>query len=240
MTFVVGDIHGEISKLQSLINNIKLIDKNPQLIFIGDYINKGENSKEVLEYLIKIDKAIFLMGNHEYYLLEYINNGLYERELIKYSKETTFDDFSTDLKNLIDDVYLAYKSFFDSLLYYYEIGEYFIAHAGIDLKYINEEISKIPKKSFVLNHRYNFIASEVFYENKRIIFGHTGFMYPYVDKYKIGIDTSAVYSKKNPLTAFCIEEEFFINNFNEKRNLENFSYQSCPIIERKKPYRLEK
>ena len=48
MTFVIGDIHGEITKLKALINNIFYLDKNPHLIFIVDYINKVENSKEVL------------------------------------------------------------------------------------------------------------------------------------------------------------------------------------------------
>ena len=47
MNFVIGDIHGEVTKLKSLI---KLIDKNeanPSFIFIGDYIDKGEKFKKI-------------------------------------------------------------------------------------------------------------------------------------------------------------------------------------------------
>ena len=65
MNFVIGDVHGEVTKLKSLI---KLIDKNeanPSFIFIGDYIDKGENSKKLLDYLIELKSKypiIFLLG----------------------------------------------------------------------------------------------------------------------------------------------------------------------------------
>ena len=68
MIFVIGDIHGEILKLKKIISNILNMGKYPTLVFIGDYIDKGENSKEVLDYLLDLqtkENCIFLWGNHE-------------------------------------------------------------------------------------------------------------------------------------------------------------------------------
>ena len=239
MTYVIGDIHGEIAKLNQLILNIKTIDSNPKLIFIGDYINKGENSKEVLNLLSNMRNTIFLMGNHEYYLIEYVKRGRFKDEVIKYFTETTLKDFKIEINNIKDIIYNEYESFFNSLRISYETEKYFISHAGIDINYINKDLVDIPKESFIINNRYKFIESKSYIKNKKFIFGHTGFTHPYIDDYKIGIDTAAVYSKDNPLTSFCLEKEFFLNNLNQKKDLINYKKDICPIIIRKEPYRMK-
>lgn len=240
MKFVIGDIHGELTKLKSLIKNIKKIDKNCELIFIGDYINKGENSKETLEYLITLNNITFLMGNHEYYIIEFIKRGKFKDKIIKYSKDTTFKDFNITFENIKEQVYLPYKSFFDNLKFFHETQKYFISHAGFDSRHSNIKLKDMPNEGFVLNNRYDFIKSNSLINGKVSIFGHTGFLFPYVDNVKIGIDTSAVYSKENPLTSFCLEDEFFLDNLNNKKYLVDFRKDICPIMIRKEPYRTEK
>jgi len=240
MTFVIGDIHGEVTKLNQLLLNIKQIDNNPELIFLGDYINKGENSKEVLELVSKMSNSIFLMGNHEYYLIEYIKNKKSKNKILKYSEKNTLEDFNITIDSIKEEIYDKYKSFFTNLKTYHETEKYFISHAGIDSKYINNDLNNIPKEMFILNNRYDFIKSRMKIKDKKFIFGHTAFSHPYVDDFKIGIDTSAVYSKENPLTSFCLEKDFFLNNLNEKKYLIHCKKNICPIIIRKKPYRMEK
>jgi|SaaInlStandDraft_4_1057021.scaffolds.fasta_scaffold77000_1 serine/threonine protein phosphatase 1 len=239
MIYVVGDIHGEISKLKKLILNIYQYDKKVKLIFIGDYVNKGENSKETLDYLTTLKNSIFLMGNHEYYFLEFIKNGSYSEKLEKYAKNTTFIDFNMNLETIKVNFYLPYKSFFDKLKPYYLIDKYFIAHAGVSPKYANEPLDKIPIKEFLFN-RYDFLEYQNKIHGRIAIFGHTGFNYPYYDGFKIGIDTAAVYSKDSPLTAFCIEEESFMNDQGGKYYLKDFQLNCTPWINRRKPYRMKK
>lgn len=58
----IGDIHGEIEKLNSLLDKIKP-KKDDTLVFLGDYIDRGKNSKEVIEKLLELSKkthCIFL------------------------------------------------------------------------------------------------------------------------------------------------------------------------------------
>ena len=71
--FAIGDIHGCLNELTSLHKNIlthkKFDVKNDLIIYLGDYIDRGKNSKEVINQIIKLKdnniKTICLMGNHE-------------------------------------------------------------------------------------------------------------------------------------------------------------------------------
>jgi serine/threonine protein phosphatase 1 len=72
---VIGDIHGEITKLKALISVLRdrgLLDH--KLIFLGDYIDRGEDSVATLDYLTELKSRYphlkFLKGNHEQMLLE--------------------------------------------------------------------------------------------------------------------------------------------------------------------------
>lgn len=75
MLIAIGDVHAEITKLNVLIAALEergLLQH--KLIFLGDYIDRGEDSKSTLDYLITLQRKYphfeFLMGNHEQMLLE--------------------------------------------------------------------------------------------------------------------------------------------------------------------------
>ncbi|MEV0671520.1 metallophosphoesterase [Mycobacterium sp. NPDC050441] len=66
----VGDIHGCIRQLHEVIGEAKHIATH--LVFLGDYVNRGAHSREVIEYLVELNKEIpstFLSGNHDQSLL---------------------------------------------------------------------------------------------------------------------------------------------------------------------------
>lgn len=70
VTWIIGDIHGMYDPLQALINRLDSegVDK---FVFVGDYIDHGPSSKQVLDLIIGLgDKAVALLGNHEYLLLQ--------------------------------------------------------------------------------------------------------------------------------------------------------------------------
>jgi hypothetical protein len=116
--------------------------------------------------------------------------------------------------------------------------EFLITHSGIpDKLYLLPDLRNIDSADFLFN-RYDFIKSDKLYLNKyKIIFGHTGFFTPYVDNFKIGIDTSACYLFNQPLTAFCIDSRLFINSLGECTNLGEINRDCCPNIVRVKPWR---
>jgi hypothetical protein len=71
---IVGDLHGDLQTLEKILNELDsagfLEDRNSQLVFLGDYIDRGKNSVSVLYTLFKLkcdfpDGVILMKGNHE-------------------------------------------------------------------------------------------------------------------------------------------------------------------------------
>ena len=77
--FVVGDIHGCLEKLVTLMDKLPINYNQDLLIFIGDYIDRGPNSFEVVRYLIELKNlkpdTIFIKGNHEDMLQNYLDGS---------------------------------------------------------------------------------------------------------------------------------------------------------------------
>lgn len=76
--YVFGDIHGELEKLEEILGQI-ILDENSKLVFLGDYVDRGKRSAQVLNLLINIkerekDNAIILKGNHDYMLSFWYHN----------------------------------------------------------------------------------------------------------------------------------------------------------------------
>ncbi|KAA2301020.1 serine/threonine protein phosphatase, partial [Clostridioides difficile] len=67
-TIMISDIHGYIDPFNQLLDDINYNSKYDQLILLGDYVDRGPNSKEVVKEVIRLVKenhAIALRGNHD-------------------------------------------------------------------------------------------------------------------------------------------------------------------------------
>ena len=65
MRWIVGDIHGMLTPLTGLVNAVSDVDPDPQWLFVGDYVNRGPDSKGVIEFLINLPNARYCRGNHD-------------------------------------------------------------------------------------------------------------------------------------------------------------------------------
>lgn len=242
MIFIIGDIHGEFSKLQSLVKHILRIDSYPLLIFIGDYLDKGESPRLVLDYLVNLSgkyDCIFLMGNHEYIWLNLVQSSeKYEQYLLKYGAENTITSFRcSGLFETRSKMLSEYAYFFENLKSYWMNNEFIAVHSGIAPKDYDKCLDDIQPRDFLFN-RYDFIKKQELFQGKyKVIFGHTGFYQPYVDKYKIGIDTAACFLENQPLSAICLDNMHFYNSNNENYRVDYNKFDFCPMIPRNKPWR---
>ena len=198
--FAIGDIHGCFDKLCELMQKIKIDFERDTLIFMGDYIDRGPNSFEVVEYLIdlkkRFPKTIFLKGNHEEMLLNYlagIDRLLYFRNGGQQTLESYINQIQLPESPPIPAEHLE---FFQSLVLYYQTENYIFVHAGLKKK--KPLFMQDPDDLLWIRDR--FIRSDYDF-GKRVVFGHTPFTEPLVLPNKIGIDTGAVYGRK--LT--CVE-----------------------------------
>ena len=69
-TFAIGDIHGDLDSLRAVIGKLPLVDKDDTVVFMGDYLDRGPHSKEVIGVVMGLDKdvgcnVVCLRGNHE-------------------------------------------------------------------------------------------------------------------------------------------------------------------------------
>jgi serine/threonine protein phosphatase 1 len=180
-----------------------------QLIFIGDYIDRGSSSLEVVDYLVDLKKklpdTIFLKGNHEDMLENYLDGSDRFTYLLN-GGQRTLDAYLNRPNNPGEyPVPPAHLKFFKSLHLYYQTDDYIFVHAGLRKKVPLESQKTVD----LLWIRDEFIFSD-FDFGKRVIFGHTPFKDPLVQTNKIGIDTGAVYG--NRLTCVELPE---INFFSE-------------------------
>jgi serine/threonine protein phosphatase 1 len=65
MRWIVGDIHGMAEQLKTLVEGVNRSDPAAQWLFVGDYVNRGPDSKGVIEFLLKMPNARFCRGNHD-------------------------------------------------------------------------------------------------------------------------------------------------------------------------------
>ena len=195
-TFIIGDLHGCRDMLEEMLNIIPWDPQKDDLIFIGDYIDRGEDSKGVIDILIKLMESSSnvqcLMGNHESLFLDYFY-GRNENSFLINGGVATLNSYRVNKKIYIPPEHISFIGALKTLI---ELDDYYIVHAGL-MPGIEIEKQTIKDKLWI---REDFIFSDYNF-GKKVIFGHTPFPAPYIDATKIGLDTGAVFGNK--LT--CIE-----------------------------------
>ncbi|MBU4260230.1 MAG: serine/threonine protein phosphatase [Proteobacteria bacterium] len=203
--FAIGDIHGCFDKLCELMAKINIDRDNDTLLFLGDYIDRGPDSFDVVEYLIDLkknfQKIVFLKGNHEEMLEKYLAGKDRLTYLINGGHQTLESYMKRSRMTGSTPIPQEHLDFFESLSFYYQTDNYIFVHAGL-----RENIPlEMQDYADLLWIREDFVGSD-FDFGKRVIFGHTPYAEPLVEPNKIGIDTGAVYGNK--LT--CIELPEFL------------------------------
>lgn len=196
----MGDVHGCLDMLRRLIDKIDWRPDEDSLIFLGDYIDRGADSKGVVDYVLELTKVSVrvqcIMGNHENILLDFLNTGE-PRLLIMNGGIPTLESYQAANKN-VDDPMIPHDhaAFFKSLPTYIELEDYYVVHAGFrpDVAIEDQSLEDL------IWIREPFIFSDYDF-GKTVIFGHTPIAEPLMMDNKIGLDTGAVYG--NRLT--CLE-----------------------------------
>ncbi len=206
--FAIGDIHGCADKLAALMEKIPIDYANDILVFIGDYIDRGPSSFEVVDYLVDLKRdhpdIVFLKGNHEDMLQKYLAGTDRFTYLLNGGQQTLDSYLNRQNKSEFSPIPSSHLEFYKSLLLYYQTEDYIFVHAGMREKIPLEKQN--PEE--LLWIREDFIYSK-FDFGKRVVFGHTPFSEPMVKPNKIGIDTGAVYD--NQLTCVQLPELIFFS-----------------------------
>ena len=224
--FAIGDIHGCLSQLTTLHKKILTHDKfdvkNDLLIYLGDYIDRGNNTKGVIDQILKLKnnkiKTINLMGNHDEFMIDFLFNkkndiknwlnfGVdqtfrsYDIEIVEFIKDGFEDDVIDRLRNeLLKKMDATHINFFKNLEVTHSTEKYLFVHAGIDpLKKLSEQ----TKKDYLWS-RSNVFFDKNFKAEKIIVHGHTPEENVISNPYRINIDTGCYFSGK--LSCVCLSD----------------------------------
>ncbi len=136
--FAIGDIHGCFDSLKELVENKIQFQKDDKLILLGDYIDRGDKSKEVVDFIIKLLEngydVIPLIGNHEAMLLDAFAD---EKNISKWIQNGGNETLKSFEINSLKDIESKYIKFFKGLSYYYAFENYLFVHAGFNDNLLN-------------------------------------------------------------------------------------------------------
>ncbi|MGW8195283.1 MAG: metallophosphoesterase, partial [Desulforhopalus sp.] len=211
--FAIGDIHGCARQLATLLDRIPCDWERDTLIFLGDYINRGPDTKAVLDILLDLRESCadihFLKGNHEQELLEYIASGNVDslRALREMGVEATVESYGSRVNFLpgFGCFPAEHKEFLQSLKFFHLQDDYLFIHADINRELLscpmNESDDRMQRRVMeagLLSSR-RLAREQTTAIDTLIVFGHIPFASPLVMADRICIDTGAVYG--NMLTA---------------------------------------
>jgi serine/threonine protein phosphatase 1 len=205
--YAIGDIHGCYDALLNVMARIETdcaaFNGRILVVCLGDYIDRGDRSKDVLEYLCsfrhgRID-LVALCGNHEQSFVEFLNNPQSLARWRRFAGVETLRSYGIDVTRLRDsgpteelqidlqqNIPLSHRDFLESLPVMVQIGTLVLVHAGLrpgipielqsdtDLMWIREPfLSEGPLLPVTVIH------------------GHTPSTEPAFGKGRVGIDTGA-------------------------------------------------
>jgi hypothetical protein len=156
MRWVIGDIHGMLTPLRAILDEIGRHDPDARLLFVGDYVNRGPDSRGVIDLLLELKNATFLRGNHDDVFQMVLTGQSYAPHLlagdpvaaflwfVKYGMEKTLASYDVDYMDiewvrhhptrnavlrLFSVVPEAHRRFIESLVPVVEEPDIFVAHA---------------------------------------------------------------------------------------------------------------
>jgi serine/threonine protein phosphatase 1 len=208
--WAIGDVHGRMDLLKPLVDAIltdaaEMVAERKIVIFLGDYIDRGPDSRGVVQYLARLatNKDVdwrFLKGNHEEAMIRFLLNGSGGSQWCEYGGDATLHSYglrapdmrhkpeawahlAADLSHRLTD---PERNFLKNLELSVTFGDYFFAHAGARPGVPLDQ--QTPED--VMWIRRTFLESDVAFE-RVVVHGHTPTAQVHSDRRRVGIDTKA-------------------------------------------------
>jgi hypothetical protein len=159
MRWIIGDIHGLKDPLANLLTQVARLDPHPNFYFVGDYVNRGPDSRGVIDLLLSLNNARFVRGNHDDIFDHVLNATHYAPNsangdrfvsfqwFMEHGLDATFTSYGVDyatllacarkptterLEAIVKEVPESHKQFIRNLPPIIEDDDLFVAHAKWD------------------------------------------------------------------------------------------------------------
>ncbi len=98
-TFVIGDIHGAYKAFKQCLNKADFDYKKDKLICLGDVCDRGPEVNKVFDLMLKIKNLVYILGNHDYWALEWAKSGKVKREWAALGASATLKAYPNGMPN---------------------------------------------------------------------------------------------------------------------------------------------
>jgi serine/threonine protein phosphatase 1 len=211
LIYAVGDVHGRFDALTVLLEKIRgdaharRSSEPPVIVFLGDYVDRGPQSREVIETVLSLKPAddfevVALLGNHEQMLLDFLGDASIGSRWTLYGGAATLSSYGVEAPRLAADsegwervrsafentLPASHLSFIRQLDTLKVIGDFVFVHAGIRPGVSLSD----QRRDDLLWIRGPFLDSNARHE-KVVVHGHTPSQEPFDGSYRIGVDTGA-------------------------------------------------
>ncbi len=222
MIAIIGDVHGCFYTLQNLVEKIKQQYPSISIYCVGDLVDRGNHSYEVMEY-VKSKKIVFTLGNHDYMFYSSIRDpaSLMAKSWKYNGAETTLASYCEKLDRLDEHLDLIISS-----PLFLNLSDCFISHAGISAhlkeklpeNFLDkpDESEKFLKEDLFGQDSIIWARGELLNIGKLQVVGHTHRKEVFYDTISnsLYIDTTAF--GNNKLTAVIIDNNKLLNKISEK------------------------
>ncbi len=188
--WVIPDIHGCYRTLTTLIENQIVPNKSDHLIFLGDYIDRGPDSKSVIDYIMHLERNEYnvtaLLGNHEDYCIKAYEEDKKHKGFLGFRSKTkvqrewemhggvqTMESFKAESPRDIPEEYIDWMR---KLPYYVEVDGFIIVHAGLNFK---KDDPFSDKRAMIWIRDFKVDQTKI--PNKKIIHGHVPVNLEFID-----------------------------------------------------------
>lgn len=204
--YAIGDVHGCLPQLRTLekliVDDATAISGQKWIVMVGDYVDRGPNSAQVIDHLLRPAPAGFkrfsLAGNHEVMMLDFLAAPRQDANFLSFGGIQTLQSYGLDITTaepvsparwtqlLSMHIPQEHVDFIKGLPSTLRVGETLFVHAGIRPGIAVEDQSEDD----LFWIREPFLSAD-FAGELRVVHGHTPLEEPYFAKGRIGIDTGA-------------------------------------------------
>ncbi len=169
-SYAIGDIHGCKRSLLGLLEMLNL-QGGDRLIFLGDYIDRGPDSKGVIDTIVDLQnqdlEVVCLRGNHEQLFLDARSDPATQEVWMRNGGKETLDSFGV---KYLHEIPQRYFDFCNDTLFYYETGNFLCVHGGPDFN-LTDPLAH-PERLLWARYWYDNIDYQ-WLGNRIILHGHT-------------------------------------------------------------------
>jgi serine/threonine protein phosphatase 1 len=204
---VIGDVHGHYDALITLLETI-VPKSEDQIYFLGDLIDRGPKSAQVVDFVIENNYPC-LLGNHEEMLLDVLGTGEVASDILQ---AWLYSGGNATIASYGNNIPPEHIEWMKTLPTYIDLGDFWLVHAGVNP---NLPLNKQTSEQFCWIREDFHSSTEPYFVDKLIITGHTiTFTLPGVKPGKLAsgigwldIDTGAYHPNSGWLTALDLNNE---------------------------------